>query len=66
MAELRIRDVPDELVSALEAEAVVQHRSREKQALHLLTEALLPAPDNLLDLPRRNRILRELDDAEGW
>lgn len=26
----------------------------------------LSADDDLLDVPRRNRILRQLDDSEGW
>ncbi len=36
--------------------------------LLVITKAdLVSAPaDDLVDVPRRNRVLKELDDAEGW
>lgn len=34
--------------------------------LLVITKADLTAEDGLLDVKRRNRIWRELDDAEGW
>lgn len=44
MADLLIRDIPDELNEALASVAEQNHRSREKQALVLLESVLVNGP----------------------
>ena len=41
---------------------------KRKGVVLVITNAarLRASADDLVDVPRRNRLLRELDDAEGW
>jgi len=65
MATLVLSDVPDELNAALQASAERNHRTKEKEALHLLAASVGTAPvdwNELFDHPRR---AIEKDYADG-
>ena len=56
MATLVLSDVPDELNAALQASAERNHRTKEKEALHLLAASVGAAPvdwNAFFDRPRR-------------
>ncbi|MBI5799659.1 MAG: TraY domain-containing protein [Verrucomicrobia bacterium] len=56
MSTLVLHDVPDELTAALQASAERNHRSKEKEALHLLAASVGAAPvdwNEFFDRPRR-------------
>ena len=57
MATLVLSDVPDELNAALQASAERNHRSKEKEALHLLAASVGATPvdwNEFFDRPRRS------------
>lgn len=44
-----------------------QYVNRNGVLLVITKADLVPAPaDDLVDVPRRNRVLKGLDDSEGW
>lgn len=44
MSAIHIRDVPDEVLAALKMRAANEHRSLQKEVLHILTQAAREAP----------------------
>ena len=54
----QIGTTPGVVVRLLFAQLVKQRR----MPFDLVTDA----PDGLIDIARRNRVLRDLDDSEGW
>lgn len=44
MSAIHVRNVPDEVVAALKRRAAREHRSLQKEVLHILTAAAREAP----------------------
>lgn len=60
MAAINIKNIPDHIHKKLKLRAVANHRSLNKEVLHILSEALGREPPARLDPEATLRRLREL------